>query len=278
MRPTEAHRHFYAQLVVRSAESSDERLVAAFSSVPRENYVGKGPWPVFVGAGCYLQTISDDPYLLYQDILIGLAPERGINNGEPSLHARCLAAAAPTPGETVVHIGAGTGYYTAILAHLVTPSGRVVAYEIEGDLADKARTNLSDLPAVAVVTGSATDSPLPSCDLIYVNAGATHPHPLWLDALNVGGRLIFPLTPNEGLGCILLITRRESGGYAATVVTRAAFIPCIGARDDATSDTVATALETRSVREIRSLRRDGIPDETAWCAGEGWWLSTADAA
>jgi protein-L-isoaspartate(D-aspartate) O-methyltransferase len=155
MRPTEAHRHFYAQFVVKSAGSSDERLIAAFSSVPRENYVGKGPWPVFVGPGCYLQTISDDPYLLYQDILIGLAPERGINNGEPSLHAQCLAAAAPAPGETVVHIGAGTGYYTAVLAHLVTPSGRVVAYEIEGDLADKARTNLSDSPAVAVVTGSA---------------------------------------------------------------------------------------------------------------------------
>lgn len=278
MRPTEAHRHFYAQYLVKSVGFSDERLIAAFSAVPRENYVGKGPWPVFVAPGCYLETISDDPYLLYQDILIGLAPERGINNGEPSLHARCLAAAAPGPGETVVHIGAGTGYYTAILAHLVTPSGRVVAYEIEGDLADKARTNLRDSPAVAVVSGSATDSPLPSCDLIYVNAGATHPHPLWLDALEVGGRLIFPLTPNEGLGCILLVTRRESGAYAATLVTRAAFIPCMGARDDATSSSVAAALETRPLREIRSLRRGGIPDETTWCAGEGWWLSTADAA
>jgi protein-L-isoaspartate(D-aspartate) O-methyltransferase len=28
---------------------------------------------------------------------------------------------------------------------------------------------------------------------IYVNAGATHPMPLWLDSLMLGGRLIFPL-------------------------------------------------------------------------------------
>ena len=30
-----------------------------------------------------------------------------------------IAAAAPQPGEHVVHVGAGVGYYTAILAELV---------------------------------------------------------------------------------------------------------------------------------------------------------------
>jgi protein-L-isoaspartate(D-aspartate) O-methyltransferase len=29
------------------------------------------------------------------------------------------------------------------------------------------------------------------------------------------------------------------------------------------------------MKNVRSLRRDSSPDETCWCAGGGWWLSTA---
>ncbi|MBT9457051.1 MAG: methyltransferase domain-containing protein [Burkholderiaceae bacterium] len=277
MSTLEAHRQFYAEFIVKSAGSSDARLIAAFNSVPREQFVGPGPWPVFVGSG-YLPTLSDDPRLLYQDVLIGLATERGINNGQPTLHARCLAAVAPAPGETVVHIGAGTGYYTAVLAELVGAQGRVHAYEIEADLAARAQTHLRDWPSVEVIAASAADRPLPACDVIYVNAGATHPLPAWLEALNVGGRLIFPLTPHQGMGCMLKITRLGAQTYAAEAMMRAAFIPCIGARDDAASASLFAALERQSLKAVRSLRRDGTPDDTAWCVGAGWWLSSAEPA
>jgi len=46
-------------------------------------------------------------------------PERNLNNGQPYLHAQLIASASPQSGEHVVHIGAGVGYYTAILRHLV---------------------------------------------------------------------------------------------------------------------------------------------------------------
>jgi protein-L-isoaspartate(D-aspartate) O-methyltransferase len=269
-------RDFYARFVVRSSGSSDERLMAAFAAVPREEYLGRGPWQVFVGSG-YLTTISSDPRLLYQDIVIGLATDRGINNGQPSLHARCLAACAPRPGETVVHVGAGTGYYTAVLAQLIG-NGRILAIEIEPDLAARARDNLAHLPNVIVSRASATEGSLPTSDLIYVNAGATHPIPSWLDALNIGGRLIFPLTPNEGFGCMLLVTRKSDTAFAASAVVRAAFIPCIGARDERTSQSIAAALERQSLKSVRSLRRDDSADPTAWCVGSGWWLSTVEVA
>ena len=277
MKSIQAYRDFYANFVVRSAGSSSERLIAAFASVERERYMGKGPWPICVVPG-YIPTISDDPKLLYQDVLVGLATDRGINNGQPSLHARCLDACAPTVGECVVHIGAGTGYYTAILAALVGATGSVVAYEIEPDLASQARENLMHLPNVRVVSASATKGALPSAEVIYVNAGATHPLASWLDAINVGGRLIFPLTPNEGFGCMLMITRRGQSSYAAAVVTRAAFIPCVGARDDAASKALTAALEATSVDTVKSFRRGMKPDNTAWCIGTDWWLSTAEAA
>lgn len=271
----EQHRRFYAEFVVRSAGSGDERLIDAFAAVPREDYLGPGPWPIFVGSG-YLPTVSDDPRLLYQDVLVALALDRRINNGQPSLHARCLAAVAPAAGERVVHVGAGTGYYTAILAALVGGRGTVTAFEIEPDLAARAAANLAHLPQVTVEAASATAAALPACDVLYVNAGATHPPASWLDALNIGGRLVFPLTPDEGFGVMLEVTRTAAARYAARALVRVAFIPCIGARDDATSASLAAALERQSLKEIRSLRRGTVADDSAWCVGDGWWLSRVD--
>ena len=268
------HRRFYAEFIVKSSGSADERLIAAFAAVPREDYLGPGPWQVFVGSG-YIPTIDADPTLLYQDILVGLATDRRINNGQPSLHARCLAAVAPAIGESVVHIGAGVGYYTAVLATLVGPTGQVTALEIESDLAAQATKNLDGFSNVTVVHGSANEVSLPTCDVIYVNAGATHPPSAWLDALKVGGRMIFPLTPNEGFGVMLIVTRSAVDSYAASAISRVAFIPCIGARDDATSASLTAALERQSLKEVRSLKRSTAPDTTAWCVGEDWWLSTA---
>lgn len=269
------HRGFFAEFLVRSVGSKSERLIQAFSAVARERFLGKGPWPVCVMPG-YMDTISSDPRLLYQDILIGLAADRGINNGQPSLHARCIAACDPQPGEAVVHIGAGTGYYTAVLAHLVGANGQVTAFEMEPDLAAKASANLRGITNSRVAAASATDRALPEADVIYVNAAATHPLRSWLAALRPSGRLLFPLTPNEDLGVMLLVQRVPGGSYAASVVCRAAFIPCIGARDDAASEALAKALEAKPINSIRSLHLDTPPDSSVWCAGTDWWLSTAE--
>jgi protein-L-isoaspartate(D-aspartate) O-methyltransferase len=219
---------------------------------------------------------TDDPAILYQDIVVGLFPDRGINNGEPSLHAKCLGAALPSDGDLVVHVGAGTGYYTAIIANLVGRTGRVHAYEVQPDIARRATENLSGYTTVTVHAGSALEARLPPADVNYVSAGATHVPSAWLDALAHGGRLVLPLTPNERLGCMLLVTRRSPREYAARVLSTAAFIPCIGARDDTQSIALANALDARSTDEVRSLKRGIQPDETAWCVGDGWWLSTAE--
>jgi protein-L-isoaspartate(D-aspartate) O-methyltransferase len=268
-------REFYGQFVAALAGSSDEKLVAAFSSIHREDFLGKPPWSVLA----YSRYISTDNLrLLYIDAAVGPAIERKINNGQPSLHARCLVACAPAAGNTVVHIGAGAGYYSAILATLVGPAGKVIAYEIEADLADKARSNLKGFPTVKVENASATEGVIPTADIIYVSAGATHPLASWLDALNVGGRLIFPLTPNKGMGLMLLVTRRSGKSFAAQPVCGALFINCIGARDDAASEVLAAAIKSQSIMRAKSLHRGTAADATACCVGNGWWLSSAEPA
>ena len=136
--------------------------------------------------------------------------------------------------------------------------------------------NLEHLAQVELRAESATEAEIPPCDVIYVNAGATHPPSAWLDALSIGGRLVFPLTPNDCLGVMLKVVRQSATVYAATAFTRVAFIPCIGARDDVASASLTAALKRQSLEEVRSLRRGTTPDETAWCIGSGWWLSTAE--
>ena len=267
-------RESYARLVAAKAGVSEahQQVIDAFAIIPREAFLGPPPWTVFVGLG-YPET-SSDPSLLYQDVLVALKPETHLNNGQPSLHMASLAALEVKEGETALHVGAGTGYYTAILATLTGPSGRVVAYEIDDDLAPRAAHNLAAFTQVEVRHQSGTTGPLPPADAIYVSAGATAPLEVWAQALRDAGRLVFPLTPDQGAGCMLVITRLANG-FAVKCISTAVFTPCIGARNDETGRRLSVAFATRDTSELRSLRFHTQPDDTCWFAGDGWWLSTA---
>ncbi|RZU39028.1 protein-L-isoaspartate(D-aspartate) O-methyltransferase [Edaphobacter modestus] len=261
---------FGRQMAKKAGLPENDEIARVFARTPRETFLGPPPWRIFASEG--EGTLVDDPVLLYQDVLVQIKGEAAINNGQPSLHALCFAALRVEHRETVVHVGAGTGYYTSMLAQLTGREGRVDAYEIESDLAWKAAENLSEMAWVTVHSASGTIGPLPMCDVLYVNAGATDPLDVWLDAVRVDGRLLFPLTPDEGYGGMLLVTRLVEG-YAARFLCGAKFVGCAGARDEAMARRLAICFSKGHAGEVRSLRRDRSPDETAWCAGANWWLS-----
>src|SRR6516164_7611100 len=195
-------RRAYAREIMATARVLDPRVETAFAEVHREDFLGPGPWSI-IGwqgrwQGDYIATPSADPAYLYLDHVVGILPEQHLNNGQPTLHAKLLAHAVPREGDHVVHVGAGTGYYTAIMAHLVGRSGTVTAIELDPGLADRARVNLSTYPNVGVICRNGAAVPFDAADVIYVNAGATRPAGTWLDGLSDGGRLILPLTANRG--------------------------------------------------------------------------------
>jgi protein-L-isoaspartate(D-aspartate) O-methyltransferase len=270
--PLESLRQAYARRTLALAGVSDAALERAFAVVPRERFVGPLPWRV-IGEGDFGPELSADPVALYRDALVTLAIDRGINNGQPSLHAQCLAAVHPRPGERVLHIGAGAGYYSAVLAELVGPRGRVVAYEIEADLAALARQALADHPQVEVRHASAATGAMPVSDVIYVSAGASDLPEAWLDALAPHGRLILPLTADSGVGAMLLVTRRAGATYAARLFDRVSFIGCVGVRDAGLAPALATALARQPLEAVRSLRRHVRPDDSVWLDAGRWWLS-----
>jgi protein-L-isoaspartate(D-aspartate) O-methyltransferase len=271
----EAARRFYGDWLAAAVGASDPRIAEAFATIPREDFLGPGPWFALADKG-YVPTPTADRQLLYQNLVFSLKPDKHINNGEPSLHARCIAAVAPMAGDRVLQVGAGGGYYTAILATMVGPSGAVEAREIEPDLIAAATANLARFKHVSVLGRSGIEPPLPESDVIYVCAGASAPMRPWLYGLTIRGRLIFPLTPHWDRGGMLLVTRRSTG-FAARFVSAAWFIPCIGAQDPAEGEALREAFGRGGEGNVRSLRLSPEqPDETCWLAGTGWWLSTKE--
>lgn len=263
-------RGFHAKLMAVASGSHDQRLERVFELVPREAFLGPGPWKVWVNRR-YVETPSTNPIYVYQNGLIALDDAKGINNGEPYLHAAWIGAAAPASGEVVVHVGAGTGYYSAILSMLVLPKGRVQAYEIEESLAHRAAYNLDPFEAVSVVHGDATAVELPDCDLIYVNAGVVSPPGAWLRALRPNGRIIFPWCPSSSVSLTLLMTRSESG-FAVRPLGPSWFIPCIGASDPAECTKAPSPSQVRSITKAW-LTVDRAPDETAVAVCRDVWFS-----
>lgn len=263
---------FSRMMAAKAGQPEDGSVARAFASVSREMFVGPPPWLLY-GGDDDRGVVTSDPSDLYQDVLVQLKSSGAINNGQPSLHALCLAALRIEPGETIVHVGAGAGYYTAILARLSGAQGHVHAYEIDPDLATMCAENLRSLPWATVHPNSGAEGPLPESDVVYVSAGASTPLATWLDALRMGGRLLFPLTPKEGYGGMLLVERREQG-YPARFLCGAKFIDCIGARDEDSARRLQACFHRGGMGSVRSLRLHTLPDESAWCLGNGWWLST----
>lgn len=272
-------RAFYARYITRLGNVKSPEIEQAFSSVRREPFVGPAPWLIAASTGNYLPTPDDDPAFLYTNNLIALDPARGVNNGQPSLHALCMDALSLRHGQHVVQIGAGTGYYSAILAQLVGPTGRVDAFEIDPDLAAQATRNLAGWPWVAVQPRSGTAAGLPQADAIYVNAGISYPSPGWLNALRPGGQLLFPLQPTQGErqfgGMLLLRKVAGSAVWAAHFVCRAGFIPCQDTpHGNQAGRALSDAFNRGDWRNVKSFHLGKDQDASCWFKGDGWWLST----
>jgi protein-L-isoaspartate(D-aspartate) O-methyltransferase len=273
-------RAFYARYVTRLGNVKNPHIERAFASVRRELFVGPAPWLIFIAPGLgYLPTPDDDPAFLYTNNLIALDHARGINNGQPSLHALCMDAVSPRKGQHVVQIGAGTGYYSAILAQLVGRTGRVHAFEIDPDLAAQAKRNLVEWPWIEVQPCSGTAGELPKADLIYVNAGISYPSTVWLDALRQDGQLLFPLQPSQREhrfgGMLLLRKRADHAVWPARFVCRAGFIPCQGTpQDNQAGSVLSEAFDRGNWQNVKSFHLGQDPDDSCWFKGDGWWLST----
>lgn len=262
----------FAEQLRQNAQLRSTRLFEAFVRVPREQFVGDGPWQVGVisddGRLSYEQTGTSNPGEVYRDAVIAIDAARGLNNGEPSSLARWIDALDLGSGETVVHIGSGTGYYTAILAEVVGRSGRVLAFEIDPVLAARARANLRNYPQVSALSVEPDSVGVNSVDAMFVNCGVTHPARSWLEYLRAGGRLLFPVTAApaaDGIGCGgMYLASRRGDEIDLRFVSSVGIFPCAGHRRDELNRELL-GKDSDSWREVRTLRLDRhIRESSCW--------------
>lgn len=106
----------FAEEVCAKSNVPSARLLDAFARVRRERLLGEGPWEVGVlgqdGSMAYQRTPTSNPAEVYRDAVIAIDPVHSLNNEEPSSLAVWIDALDPKPGDHMVHVGFGTGYYT----------------------------------------------------------------------------------------------------------------------------------------------------------------------
>lgn len=195
---------------LRGRGITDERVLAAMGSVPRERFV-----PADLVANAY-----DDA---------ALPIEAGQAISQPYIVAWMTELLDVAAGERVLEIGTGTGYQAAVLAAM---GARVRTIERLPALAAAARERLISLGAgdaveVIVADGSQGDPAMAPHARVIVTAGAPSlPGPL-LDQLADGGRLVIPVGPAGRQQ--LVVVSRQGGRLTETPAGACSFVPLIGA-------------------------------------------------
>jgi protein-L-isoaspartate(D-aspartate) O-methyltransferase len=291
-----AYRRFFAEDIQLCSNIRTPALVEALATVPRERFLPPGPWVVRGETdllGPMRHTPGDDPRFVCHNISIAIDPARMLFNGAPGFLASIIDGLGLEPGYRVLHIGAGTGYYTALIASVVGPGGHVLAVEVDDALARQAAANLADRPWVDVRHDDGRAPVGGPYDAILVNAGVTHPEPQWLDALAPGGRMMLPLTASLAApgplvvpgtqaatisrGLMILLTRKEAGpNLAARLATFVAIYSAVGLRDDAANAAIGQAMGKMPFPPLRRFRRDlHEPDASCWChTTHGCWSTS----
>jgi protein-L-isoaspartate(D-aspartate) O-methyltransferase len=275
-------RKFYAEEVRLAAPLHMRELADAFARVPREDYLGPGPWEIAsadIGMGAsYVSTDDAEPRQVYHNVSVALDTSRHLINGQPATVGRWIDELGIEPGNRVFHLGCGSGYYTAIMAELVNSSGQVIACEVDCELVARAKSNLSRYSQVTVAASDGAVFDPDICDAMLINAGVTLPLPIWLDRLREGGRVILPLTiatgPTLGKGMIVKITRvRER--FLARTVGFVMIYSCASARNPQLEPPLAKALSNGALLKMASARRDAHePHETCIVHGPQVCLSS----
>lgn len=190
----------------------DDRVLAAMGEVPREMFV-----PERMREFAYEDT--------------ALPIEAGQTISQPYIVAQMLELAEIGPEDTVLEVGAGSGYAAAVISRLAR---RVIGIELHEVLAKKARERLANLgyDNAEIRHGDGTKGCPDAApfDAIIVSAGGPVVPPALKEQLKIGGRLIVPVTK----GAYQELTRiRKTGenSFEEEGHGLVAFVPLVGAKE-----------------------------------------------
>ena len=174
---------------LRTSDIHEDSLLAAFFDVPRERFVS----PSLAG-------------LAYLDQDQAASGPSGRKLLAPRTLALLLQAAAIQPGERVLDVGGGSGYGSALMAHM---GAAVVALETD---VGPARAALVDVPGIVFVEGDlAAGAPNQKpFEVILINGAIEKTPGALLDQLAKGGRLV-ALDARDGVARGVIFEKSAAG-------------------------------------------------------------------
>ncbi|HEY6729602.1 MAG TPA: protein-L-isoaspartate(D-aspartate) O-methyltransferase [Solirubrobacterales bacterium] len=187
---------------------TDERVLAAMETVPREEFV-----PAALR------------HRAYADSALPIGEEQTIS--QPWIVAAISQALALDGSELVLEVGTGSGYSTAVLAQLAS---LVVSVERHEPLSRGARQVLAGLGIANVELmigdGSLGVPERAPFDAIAVHATAPAAPSALLEQLAEGGRLVVPIATGEA--DMLTVLRRQGADFDRETIGPCRFVPLIG--------------------------------------------------
>lgn len=195
---------------LRSRGITEQVILDAFLAVPREAFV------------------SDEyAHLAYGDHPLPIEAKQTIS--QPYIVALMIQAAGIKSGDTVLEVGAGSGYAAAVISRIAE---RVIAIERQHELVEVARERMQRLgyDNVEIVEGDGTkgwrdEAPY---DAILAAASGSHvPRPL-VEQLAPGGRIVMPLGDPGWVQELVKVTKQEDGILKQENLGGVRFVPLIG--------------------------------------------------
>jgi protein-L-isoaspartate(D-aspartate) O-methyltransferase len=135
----------------------------------------------------------------------------GQTNSQPRTVVAMLELLEVREGDRVLDVGSGSGWTTALLAHLTGPTGEVIGVELEPALVELGRHNLGRIarPWARVEQAEPDRLGWPAAapyDRVLVSAEPRSLPDELVDQVGPGGRMVIPVN-----GTMLLVRRTPSG-------------------------------------------------------------------
>jgi protein-L-isoaspartate(D-aspartate) O-methyltransferase len=203
-----AERSRMVQTQLRDRGIRDERVLNAMLRIPRHEFVPE-----------------DLRSKAYADHPIPIAENQTIS--QPFIIAVSLQALALAGNESVLEIGTGSGYQTALLAMLSRTVFSIERHRTLASCAEKVLSKL-ELGNVRIMVGDGS-SGLPQFapyDAIVVSAAAPSIPRSLLDQLSDVGRIVIPVGPPHAQE--LQLVRKLNGQLVSQVIEGCRFVPLIG--------------------------------------------------
>lgn len=170
----------------------NKEVLKAFEKINRADFLPK-----------YLKNLS------YYDAPIPISESESMNSISTTLFFIDLLE--PKSGQVIYEVGTGTGYSTALLSEIVGKNGKIISFEIDKELYNKAKNNLKKYKNINLILGNGLKGfpdYAPYDSIIIFGSLDEEPKNL-LSYLKVGGKLIYP--HGKILQKLVRITRLNKG-------------------------------------------------------------------